>query len=256
MGLYWRIWSGVCAVAVVVLAIFVLLAVLQFDRIHTRLIGERLLVLADRAAEPLAAAARLGLPVSGVRNADGLLERVRQTDDRITAIHVFDRDGRIIHSTDRQPAGTVGPEILAARTSAEGAPWYIRTSEGFHGGVDVRGRQGSFAASVVVAYPAAANLTRVQAMAAELMLAAIAIFLITGALGAVLLRVGLRRQIIAFETIDRAIHGYERDAWRAAAGGDPAAAPAGEGTTIRHLLEEADQRYRTAGRALAAPPER
>lgn len=93
-------------------------------------------------------------------------------------------------------------------------------------------------------------------MAAELMLAAIAIFLLTGALGAVLLRVALRRQIVAFETIDRAIHGYEQDAWRAAAGGDSAAAPGGEGVAIRRLLEEADQRYRAVGRALATPPER
>lgn len=252
MALYRRIWVGVCAVTSVVLALFVFLAVLQFDRIHSRLIGERLIVLANSASEPLAAAARLGLPIQAVRNADGLLERVRQTDDQITAIHFVDTGGNIVHSTERHPELLVPAEAARARETARGAPWSVRTSGGFLGGIDIVGRDGRIAGGVVVEYPPAPNATRVEAMAAELMVAAIVVLLLTASLGAVLLRLGLRRQIAVFETIDRVIDDFEQEAWRTAAGAEPARPQLGEGAALRALLDQAEARYRDVGRALGS----
>src|SRR5690606_11632071 len=96
MALFWRLWAAVTLVNVVVLAVFVALATLQFGEIHGQLLGERLTVLADRAAEPFESAAKIGLPLSTVRTADALLERARQADETITAIHVFDIAGNIV----------------------------------------------------------------------------------------------------------------------------------------------------------------
>jgi hypothetical protein len=110
MALFWRIWTAVMLVNLVVLTLFVGLATLQFDSINSGLVGERLAVLAGRTAAPFQATAKIGLPLSTMRNADALLERARQTDDAILAIHVFDAAGSVVHST----AAAAPPEPLQA----------------------------------------------------------------------------------------------------------------------------------------------
>ena len=131
MALFWRIWTAVILVNLAVLALFVGLATLQFDSINASLVGERLSVLAGRTAAPFQAVARIGLSLSTVRNADALLERARQTDDVIIAIHVFDQAGRIVHSTDALPPAAIPTEALAAREAAAGAPCTARPKAGF-----------------------------------------------------------------------------------------------------------------------------
>lgn len=123
MALFWRIGAAVTLVNLAVLTLFVGLATLQFDSINSGLVGERLVVLAGRTAAPFQAAARIGLPLSTVRNADALLERARQTDDAIMAIHVFDAEGRIVHCTDAAPPAAIPALVAAARYAAGGTAW-------------------------------------------------------------------------------------------------------------------------------------
>ena len=75
MALYWRIWGAVTLVNLAVVTIFVALATLQFGNVNSALVGERLVILADRTAAPFKAAAKIGLSLSTVRNAGALLER-------------------------------------------------------------------------------------------------------------------------------------------------------------------------------------
>ncbi len=251
MALFWRIWTAVILVNLAVLTLFVGLATLQFDSINSGLVGERLAVLASRTAAPFQAAAKIGLPLSTVRNADALLERARQTDDAIIAIHVFDPAGRIVHSTDASAPAAIPPEALAARAAAAGVPWHSETEGGFLSSIDIPARAGSTAGGILIVYPGGGNVTRVRAMAAELALAAIGILLAAAALSALWLRLGLGRQIRLFEAIDSAVADFERGAWRSAAG-RPAPVAEGDAGELRSLLEAAETRYRAEGRALAA----
>ena len=260
MALFWRIWTAVILVNLVVLTLFVGLATLQFDSINSGLVGERLVVLAGRTAAPFQAAAKIGLPLSSVRNADALLERARQTDDAILAIHVFDAAGRVVHSTDTPAPAALPPEALAARTAAAGASWHSETEGGFLSGIDITARGGVTTGGILIVYPGGGNVTRVRAMGAELALAAIAVLLAAAGLSAVLLRLGLDRQIRMFEAVDGAIADFERGAWRsaAAAAADPVPADgaSADGTAeLRQLLDAAESRYRATGRAIAATRE-
>lgn len=253
MALFWRIWTAVTLVNLAVLAIFVGLATLQFDSINSGLVGERLVVLGGRTAAPFQAAARIGLPLSTVRNADALLERARQTDDAIGAIHVFDEAGRIVRSTDPGAAAEIPPEAAAARASAGGEPWHLASAGGFLSGVDIGRADGTSAGGILIVYPASGNVTRVRAMAAELSMAAIAVLLLSGGLSIPLLRFGLRRQIAIFHAVDSAIVAFEVDAWRRAAAAEPGPGPAdGDPGGLRQLLDDAEAQYRAAGHALAA----
>ena len=247
MALFRRIWIAVSIVNLAVLALFVFLATLQFDSVNTALVGERLGVLGTRTSAPFAAAARIGLPLATVRNADAVLERARQTDDAIVAVHVFDAGGAIIHSTLGAADPVIPAEALAARRAAGGQRWHLQTEAGFYSGIDITDAGGASVGGVLVVYPADLGVTRTRAMVAELGLAAIAVVLLAAVLSGVLLRLGLVRQIALFESIDGQIHAFERGAWRTAAGG----AAGGEGGELRDLLDAAETRYRETGQRLA-----
>jgi len=250
MALFWRIWGAVTLVNFAVVTIFVALATLQFGNVNSGLVGERLVVLADHTAAPFKAAARIGLPLSTVRNADALLERARQTDDAILAIHVFDVTGRIVHSTISPPPTAIPAEALFARTAADGVPWHRETTYGFLSSIDIVSRDGSTVGGILIVYPGGGNLTRIRAMAAELGLAAIGVLIIAAVLSALLLRLGLRGQIKSFEAIDNSIGKFERSAWRSAAGRPPDVAE-GDAEELRVLLDVAETRYRAVGQSLA-----
>lgn len=252
MALFWRIWAVVTGVACTVLAIFVWLAVLQFDRIHADLVGERLVVLADRTAAPFGAAARLGLPLSSVRNAQALLERARQTDEAIGDIYVFEADGRRVHATGGAGEATLAREIETARRAAEGGRWHRKTPSAFLAGVEIAGRDGRSAGGVVVTYPLGENETRVRAIAAELGLSAILVLLGAASAGGVLMRLGLAREVRAFAALEEAVARFERGAWRRSAG---APQPPASSHELETRLAEAAASYRAAGRAIAAAHE-
>lgn len=249
MALYWRIWAAVTLTMLAVLGVFVALATVRFASINAALVEERLVVLADRTVAPFAAAVRLGLSLSAVRNATALLERARQTDDAILAIHVFEPSGRIVHSTSPQAPFAIPPEASRARTGETGTAWFGETGDAFVGGVEIPGRDGASAGGILVVYPTSDGLTRTRAMLANLSLASIGVLLAIATLGALLLRWGLARQIRRFAAIDREVLAFEQAAWRSAA--DGSAPPSSGGTGLHEQLELAELRYRDAGRALA-----
>lgn len=257
MALFWRIWAAVALVNLAVLSIFVALATLQYGRIESALVGERLLVMADRTATPFASTAGLGLPLATVRNAPAVLERARQGDENIVAIHVFDAAGRIVHSTVPEPPAAIPDEAVTARASGGGAPWYREAAPGFLGGVEIFARDGTSAGGVLIVYPRRDSVMRIWAMAAGLALAAIAVLLASGLIAALALRIGLARQIALFRALDDAVAAFEWRSWRSATEGgtEPVAAGAAPtedpGASLHALLVEAEARYRDTGRALA-----
>ncbi|MCD6681565.1 MAG: hypothetical protein LT102_13085 [Burkholderiaceae bacterium] len=252
MPLFWRIWGAVTLVIFAVLSLFVVLATMQFNAIHSTLVGERLVVLADRTVAPFSAAVRLGLALSSVRNATALLERARQTDDAIVALHVFDDVGRIVHSTLSSPPAAVPAFVGPARAAAGGDYWYRQTPEGFVGSVDLVGERGRSAGGILVVYSPIGHATQVRAIFAELMLGAIAALALAAALAAVLLRWGLSAMIRRHRAIEATVRDFERGAWRGAAGRARAKANAEDADGLREGLEAARARYRAVGRRLSA----
>ncbi|WP_343117473.1 hypothetical protein [Ostreiculturibacter nitratireducens] len=238
MAVFWRVWATSAGVILAVLAIFLTLSTFQFSRVHSSLVGERLVVLADRTAGPFQAAARLGLPIADVRNAAGLLERARQTDDRISAIYVFDGTGKVVHAT-RGESGE-GPAVAALRArNLVAEEWHGQIHAGFVAGINITGPEGNPAGGIAVLYPHSGSTTRVWAMAAELSVAALGIFGLSTVIAALLLRIGLRQTIMSFDHVDREIAAFERDSWR---GTDDAGSLRG----LRADLDASYEQYRAA----------
>jgi sensor histidine kinase regulating citrate/malate metabolism len=249
MALFWRIWVAVTFVNLVVLTIFVGLATLQFGNINSDLVGERLAVLAERTAGPFKAAAKIGLPLSTVRNAEALLERARQTDEAIHAIHVFDNQGRIVQSTDKPPPADIPARAMSARSAAGGNPWHIESGETFLSSIDIVARDHETVGGVLIVYPKNSSVTNIRAMAAELAFATIVILFVGAVLSLILLRLGIGKQIRLYDSIDSAVTNFERGAWRSAAG-RPSLSREGDSEDLGHLLETAEMSYQAAGRVL------
>lgn len=270
MALFWRVWALVVVVNVVVLSVFVTLATLRFASIDGALVGERLLVLANRTAAPFVAAARIGLSLGAVRNAPAVLERARQTDDSIVAIHVFDDAGRVLHSTSTPAPGWIPASAVAAVDAAGGEPWHRETTEAFLSGVEIRTAAGKRAGGVLIVYPLRGSLTSLRAMGAELAVVAVAVLVLSSLLGALVLWVGLAPQRALFREVDRAVETFERDSWRQAfsmvgrVDGPPLSAmeadddsaenggPAVESEGLVRLMSAAERRYLGACRVLDA----
>lgn len=264
MALFWWVWAVVVVVNVLVLAFFVGLATLRFASIDAALVGERLAVLANRTATPFAAAARIGLSLQAVRNAPAVLERARQTDEAIIAIHVFDTEGRVVHSTAADAPARIPPSVAVALATGDGRPWYRETADGFLSGIQIQSASGTPMGGVLIVYPRRGSLTNLRAMGAELAVAAVAVLVVSSALGAVLLRLGLAPHLAAFRAVDQSIAAFERRSWRqafvtVAEGGELAevptaaagqAAPGDDG--LAALLADAERRYLDARRTLAA----
>lgn len=249
MALFWRIWLAVSFVNLLVLTIFVGLATLQFGNINSDLVGERLAVLAERTAGPFKAAAKIGLPLSTVRNAEALLERARQTDGAILAIHIFDNKGRIVQSTDKQPPTEIPARVLAARSAADGSSWHIESDETFFSSIDIVARDKIIVGGVLIVYPKSSSVTRTLAMGSELALATIVILFASSLLSLFLLRWIISKQVRLYDSIDSVVMNFEQGAWRSAAGRPPLK---GESNTeeLAHLLEAAELSYQSVGREL------
>lgn len=135
-------------------------------------------------------------------------------------------------------------------------PWHSETEAGFLSSIDIPSRNGTSSGGILIVYPGGGNITQVRAMAAELALAAIVVVLAVAGLSAILLRLGLVRQIRTFEAIDRAIADFERGAWRSAADAPAMPTSTEDGTgELRQLLDAAEARYRATGHAVAATSE-
>jgi len=249
MALFWRIWLAVTFVNLVVLTIFAGLATLQFGNINSDLVGERLAVLAERTAAPFKAAAKIGLPLSTVRNAEALLERARQTDGAILAIHVFDNAGRIVQSTDKQPPAAISTKALAARAVAAGAPWHLESDETFLSSIDIIARDKITVGGVLIVYPRSRSVTQIRAMGAELAFATIVILFASAIISLFLLRLSIGKQIRLYESIDSAVQNFERGAWRSAAG-RPSLVLESDADELDHLLKAAEISYQAAGQEL------
>ncbi len=249
MALFWRILGAVILVNLTVVGLFTALATMQFAGVNTSLAGERLQVLAIRAAAPFEQAVRLGLSLDTVRNASVLIERAKQWDESINAIHVFRSDGTVVFSSVGAPPERIPERVEAMRRQTGGRSKFIEMEDRLLSGVEILGSDGRSSGYLLIEYPASSATTRALAMIAELGMSSMAALLLASLIGAAMLRLGLAREIGHFRTLDGVIDAFERSAWRTAAGAN-SVNDLHDATDLRAQLERAEECYRSAGQFL------
>ena len=249
MKLFFRLWISATAVVAFLAIFFVGLATLQFNQIHVGLVAERLAVIADNAAAPFEAAARIGLPLSSVRTTEALLEKARQSDARISAVHLYAGDGTVLQSTDTSLPQRVASDVWAARLGTGAPRWYHEGGEWISAGQDILNISGEPVGGVIVAYSSQQTQTRVWAMAAELFTYSLAIILFATLLIGAILRLGLKRAIASFDETEHDLAGFDSALRRAPSGTTP-----NDTTDPPHslgaMLQAARQSYLTTAKRL------
>lgn len=230
MAVFNRLWAVAAGILALVIAAFVLLAILNFKQIQSTLLHERLAVLAEVTSGPFEAAARIGLPLAGVRNGAALLERARQSDDAIFGVYVVDQNAQLIRAT----SGTlVGDFSMRPSPNPELARWSWRKGEHLFTAVRLVGHGGRNVGAVVVEIDTSDSVIRTRAMAAELLTSALMIWGAMTVLSGAALWVWLRPQIEGFRAVETQVERFESDLWGMAVERDQPDAGASLVTALR-----------------------
>ncbi|MFV0333854.1 MAG: hypothetical protein ACK5JR_07265 [Tropicimonas sp.] len=244
MAIFWRLWATASATMAIAILILVGLTLIQFGNLQRTLLAERVAVLARNTAAPFEATTGLGFPLSSVRNAAALLERARQSDAAIAAIHLVDREGRVLRQV-----GDASTDIHALDWPEgwRSRPANLFDGDRFYSFNPIAGPGAGAPGAVIVSMDASNSVIRIWAIGAELAVAAM-VFLAAGAgIIGFILRRAFSAEIAAFDAVEADIEGFERDSWRGpdAAGSEP-------GGELRQVLNEAYGGYRRAVGDLAA----
>ncbi len=240
------------------MTVLLLLSTVQFSAILSNFVQGRLAVLVQSTELSFRSATALGLSLASVRNGPAILERARQTDPNISAIHVFDEEGRILQSTDAQPAPQIEAAGLAAHASSGGAVWRAETGDHLLSGKPIlNALKTQPIGGVMVVYPKTGLQTSVRAIGASLALYAVGITAAVAALAIGVLRFGLRRLIAVFTGIEATFAAMEQREWRRAAGGtgsipQPVFGFGIDTGALLNQFEIAERQYIGAGLELAA----
>ena len=147
-----------------------------------RIIRERLVVTASSVENSIQSSLALGLQFSDLGTLPETLERERSTDDIILSIEVFDPEGKPLYSTDRLRATRNVPQQWVDAARAEtGADWLVKN------GTEVKNSFGLVLGYVALRYSEAHVGETTLAVAHDLALSALAVFVIAATLSSALL---------------------------------------------------------------------
>jgi hypothetical protein len=150
-------------IALVALAALVIgglggVAQLKFSAFLSESVRERLEIVAATTAQDFEAAIDLGLRIDSIANGPVILDRALAHDPNIESIVVFDRSGRVLHSTGSSARrSSVGAETVEAfRLASEGITdpvWRVEDDVMLGSGIVIEGGFGQAVAGLQVDYP-------------------------------------------------------------------------------------------------------
>jgi MFS family permease len=202
MAVLWRSWIAFTAVIAIGLCALTLLSVLQHDVILSRLIQQRLSVIAQTTASSFQSVINLGLPLSMMRNADNILNRAFEIDSAISQIHVFNPSGIIVHSTTSGIATKVSRDSLLAQSLSGSNMWNSNTEKELQAGYSIKNAAGELVGGVLVVTSAADYNAKSEAMAARILTMAVIILIAFTLLSLLVLRLKLGGAIRGMKKLD------------------------------------------------------
>lgn len=211
MAMVWRNWIAFVAILATVLSILSTLSVLQYDAILTRLIQERMAVIAETTASSFRSVINLGLPISAVRNANEILVRAKDIDPAISSIQVFHQTGIVVHATLAFDKATVPKDILLVQSLSSGDRWNTENSDELFVGLTLRDTAGVPVGGILVA---ASNLdlkAASKSMVIRIGLAAGIVFFVFSAFALFVLRLRLGGVIRGLERLEQLSEEFSDD---------------------------------------------
>ncbi len=199
-----RSWIAFVTVLALVLAIMCILSVLQYRAIQTKLLQDRLAVIATTVAGPLQSVINFGLPISTLRNADEILARAKAIDPIAGEIRVFHQTGIVVHASEGAESGNVSRDVMFQQATA-GADRWVASSDGqLSAGLTLRNATGNPVGGILVSTDEAGAKAVAKQITSDFTLASIAVWIVFSGVGFLVLRQrlgGLHRSLEHLKTL-------------------------------------------------------
>ena len=257
MSMFWRNWIALVAVLATVLSILAGLSFLQHDAILTRLIQERLTVVAETTASSFRSVIDLGLPIATVRNAKDVLSWAKDVDPAVIKIQVFHPTGIVVHTTATDGNRQIPKDVLLVQSLSSGDRWNAEKDGEILAGVTLRNLAESSIGGVLVSAANHEFKRKSESMAIRIALAAAVVFVVFSALALLVLRLKLGGAIRGLRKLERLSQEYGDDQQGVGEGDTDAPATAnygflsGEIVGLEDQLGKAFARFHDACRMLA-----
>lgn len=171
-----------------------------------RLIKERLVVTGTAIENSIRSSLSLGLQFADLGTLPNMLERERATDDLILSIEVFDTAGKPLYSTDRLRATRDVPAAwLAAARQGSGDDWFVKSGTESAAGIAIENSFGMVIGYLALRYSEAQVGISTMAVARELALNALAVFVVAAALASLALSWVMNRLARDFDAVEDAL---------------------------------------------------
>jgi predicted MFS family arabinose efflux permease len=258
MSLLWRSWFAFVGIMATALTVLAFLSILQHDAVLSRLVQQRLAVIAQTTASSFRSVVDLGLPLSMMRNADKVLKRAKDIDPTVTAVRVFNPSGIIVNSSDVGTVGTVSKKVLQTFALSKTNLWRVESPSSLHSGFTIKDSGGKAIGAVVVVYPKQDFIAKTDAMAVRISIASVLLLAVCSMLALLVLRVRMAGAIRGVSKLDRLYeHFQEPDSSDQPNPKEPTDTLekgflASEIQQLEKELKKADQQYNAASGKLAA----
>jgi hypothetical protein len=221
-----------------------LLNFFKYRSTSDRLIKDRLVVTGTGIENSIRSSLALGMQFSDLGTLPETLERERATDELIRTVEVFDTDGKSLYSTDRLRAVRgVRPEWLAEAKDAGGEQWMVKNGANSAVGVPIKNSFGLVIGHVALRFDDAQLRESTMAVARELALISLVVFVVAAVLSSLALIAVMNRMAKDLKLVEQSLtRGAE---------GAQAEAPAIRGPFAKPLLRFFDS-ARSAESQIAA----
>jgi hypothetical protein len=181
-----------------------------------RILRERLVVTGNAIESNIQSSLALGLQFADLGTLPGTMERERATDELILSIDIFDTDGKLLYSTDRLRATRSVPGTwLAAARKAHSADWFIKDGTESAAGTAIANQFGLLIGHVALRYSEQQVNASHSAVARELALQTLGVFIAAATLASLALLAVMRRLARDLDAVEAALR--SRDPMRPSA---------------------------------------
>ena len=191
MSLLWRSWFAFVFLIGMTLSALCYFSIVQHDIIYSRLVEQRLAVIARTTGASFNAIVEIGLPLDMVRNSDAILARAQTLDPSATRIKVFDTQGVIVSSTEPIDQAVIDEVIFTRFLNSEQRSWHYKDTDALHSGYTIKDSEDEVFGAIVVEYPKEEYLLKTSDIAYQIINVALWLLLFSTLLAWLVLRVQL-----------------------------------------------------------------
>lgn len=169
----------VCMILVlfIVMGLIFMMSYFKFQTTLATLIQNRLTVISITMGESIESAIDLGLGLGEMRTAEAVIARAKRNDPGIASIQIFDNNGQILYSTQKEMVGINVPlYILQAVEESDAPEWRLDRGNSFINGVSLSNSFDQMIGGIALTYSKDAYNTKVAALTNSLIRKSIFIF--------------------------------------------------------------------------------